>query len=47
MQLFGKFARRFYVLVLIPPSPSLPFVIPSSTQSVFLMLLNTDRSSVN
>lgn len=45
MQLFGKFARRFYVLVLIPPS--LPFVIPSSTQSVFLMLLNTDRSSVN
>lgn len=25
MQLFGKFARRFYVLVLIPPSPSLPF----------------------
>lgn len=44
MQLFGKFARRFYALVLIPPPP---FVIPSSTQSMFLMLLNTDRSSVN
>lgn len=32
MQLFGKFARRFYAPVLIPPS----FVIPSSSAiSVF------------